>query len=102
MEAAAGALAEICGEQYQGAADEQSEDCASAANHFAVLHGSKASVVRIMARLSSLVAAPPVVPRILVGAVNDLELLEGASGAHGHARQRALRQVRGHLRLLAQ
>src|SRR5207253_745287 len=45
-------------------------------------------------------AAPPV-SRILVGAVNDLELLEAPARADGHARQRTLRQVRGHLRLLA-
>src|SRR5947199_3718953 len=37
-----------------------------------------------------------------VRAVNGLELLEAAPGADRHARERALRQVHGHLRLVAQ
>ena len=38
VEPAAGGLTEICRQQYQGAGDEQSEDCTAPANHFAVVH----------------------------------------------------------------
>src|SRR4051794_25611209 len=41
-------------------------------------------------------------PRVLVGAVDDLELLQGAARADRDARQRGLREMRGHLGLLAQ
>src|SRR5579864_6551340 len=37
-----------------------------------------------------------------VGAVDRLELLEAPAGADGHARERALGEVDGHLRLVAQ
>src|SRR5262249_23681172 len=42
------------------------------------------------------------VARGAIRAVDRLELLERAAGADCHARQRRFRQVRGHLRLLAQ
>src|SRR5687767_15703945 len=44
----------------------------------------------------------PAIPGVLARAVDGLELLERATRAHRHARERRFRQVTGHLGLVAQ
>ena len=43
-----------------------------------------------------------VAPLLRLAAVDRLELFEAAAGTDGHARERALRKVNRHLRLVAQ
>src|SRR4051812_36597049 len=100
MQPAAGGLAEVGGEKDQGAGDEQSEDCPPPADRL-VVHAGWFSKACEPAGGTLLAAAAPV-PRILVGAVDDLELLQRAPRSDRDARERRLGQVRGHLGLLAQ